>query len=131
MTGCVDVTEDDCINVEGGDPRGVGTTCSDSDICGGACCEDGTGVCVEFSYPSCGSNSTWQGYGTSCNPNPCEDARGACCYKNNGNNECSDDETESSCSNKCIQNIFYTECKWQGAFTNCIQANCGGGVSPP
>ena len=131
LTGCVDVTEDDCINVEGGDPRGVGTTCSDSDICGGACCENGTGVCVEFSYPSCGPNATWQGYGTSCNPNPCEDARGACCYKNNGNNECSDDETESSCSNKCIQNIFYTECKWQGAFTNCIQANCGGGVSPP
>lgn len=70
---CDDLTESDC-NEAGGNWQGEDTTCDDTGVCVGACCEgeDGT-TCVDNSTPdSCAADGgTWQDFGTTCDPNPC------------------------------------------------------------
>lgn len=71
---CDNLTESDCTEA-GGNWQGEDTTCDDTGICVGACCEGEYGTtCVDDSTPdSCAADGgTWTDFGITCDSNPCE-----------------------------------------------------------
>lgn len=70
---CDDLSETDCTDA-GGNWQGEDTTCDDTGVCVGACCEgeDGT-TCVDNSTPdSCAADGgTWTDFGITCDSSPC------------------------------------------------------------
>ncbi len=70
----------------------------------GACCDE-EGNCTITTEGGC--SGTFQGLGTDCDPNPCEQPLGACCYED----ETCDDLTASDCED--------SGGNWQGAGTTC------------
>lgn len=69
---CDNLTESDCTEA-GGNWQGEDTTCDDTGVCVGACCEgeDGT-TCVDNSTPdSCAADGgTWTDFGVTCSDDP-------------------------------------------------------------
>ena len=78
----------------------------------GACCLLG-GVCSLLSQSDCGAQGgTFQGTGTTCTPNPCQQPTGACCYAG------------GSCSELTSANCASTGGSYSGDGTTCTPNTC-------
>lgn len=81
-SGCLTLVEQDpCEQI--GDYAGDGTNCNDDVCVAGACCNLLTGECIEnfgFQCVALGGDFEYQGPGTTCDPNPCTQPTGACCF---------------------------------------------------
>jgi hypothetical protein len=109
MGGCVQLTyQADCEGPLAGVYAGHGTNCSDDVCVAGACC-DTLGDCTEVFEVQCGG--IFNGPGTSCTPNPCEQPLGACCF----GTFCQPDQTEDDCTGAVGE--------WVGPFTDCGPPN--------
>ncbi len=95
----------------GGIYAGHGTDCADDVCLAGACCNLLTGGCTEnfgFQCDALGVDYDYQGPGTVCDPNPCDQPTGACCF----GEFCFADQTEEQCTGD-----------WQGPWTDCGPPN--------
>ena len=89
---------------------GDGTNCNDGVCVLGACCQI-TGQCTEnFVFQCDALGGTFQ-VGTACNPNPCPQPDGACCF----GTFCLEAQTSAGCSG--------SGGVWVGPFTNCGPPN--------
>ena len=112
--GCLDGQEQTyCENDLTGIYAGNGTTCA-QDVCFlGACCMP-TGECLQHVEAQClAEGGTFQGIGTSCDPNPCPQPTGACCIS----------------AQTCVDGQTYANCtswpgEWAGPFTQCFADLC-------
>ena len=110
--GCLDnVGQTDCEGPLQGQFAGAGTLCA-GDVCvAGACCAP-EGTCSEvFVFECDAQGGTFEGPGTSCDPNPCPQPTGACCF----GTFCVADQTEDQCGGAGGD--------WAGAFTTCTPVN--------
>ena len=111
--GCLtDVEQTACEGPLAGVYAGDGTSCEDDVCVTGACCHvDGT--CSEVFEVQCDEpGAIFNGAGTSCDPNPCSQPEGACCF----GSYCQAGQTNDSCTGAGGE--------WAGAFTSCIPDLC-------
>jgi len=109
MGGCLQLIEQStCEGPLEGVYAGNGTNCVDSVCVEGACC-DIYGDCTEVFEVECGDD--FQGPGTTCEPNLCEQPQGACCF----GTFCQSGQTEDDCVGAAGE--------WVGPFTDCGPPN--------
>ena len=103
--GCLDLVEQTiCEGPLEGVYAGHGTACANQVCVPGACCSS-IGECTEVFEVQC--DGTFEGPGTSCDPNPCVQPEGACCF----DTFCLDAQLESACTGAAGE--------WAGPFTTC------------
>jgi len=89
-----------------------GVSCTESPCGAGACCT-GTNCVVASTYDCMFNGYSPQGAGTTCDPDPCGAATGACCF---GDTSCSA-LTAGECAN--------SGGTFQGEGSDCLTADCG------
>ena len=109
MGGCVQLVEQAaCEGPLEGDYAGHGTNCDDDVCVAGACCIEATGECVSnFGFQCAALGEAYEGPGTVCDPNPCPQPQGACCF----GTFCQPDQTEDGCIGAAGE--------WAGPWTIC------------